>query len=322
MRKIAAAFFIALLMGCVQTATQPPVAIGVSGVEVLNGPAIATQLNTLYGRKFPNCNKSDSQPAFLCSGVTLRVTVKDPANKYKVWDPSPTSVTSGGVSFSYLRQDADFGRLAWGNGNGYIVYPIFESPQDKLDLDYLCAYAYDAWTWTRRADAVCAAHPSYPVQSQLCQNAGVTTAEQWYAVWRIAGGNPHQRQCGFDVRDERHHLAGPAFYQSVRARAFVSLTGYNEHNELLIKTWCNPTSPDPAKSCASSFPPNRFPIMAFFYVYGGANAGLADAQYNQRDFYNSTNPRILVPIIRLTPSASNGGAASFTFAPADQVVTQ
>ncbi|MBV4462690.1 halovibrin HvnC [Pseudomonas sp. SWRI79] len=308
MQKIIGVLLVALMVGCTQVDIKPPSEVGtLNNVQTLNGPAIATQLNTLYNRKFPNCNKSDSQPAFLCSGVTLRVTVQNPA--YKVWDPSPTSVKSGGVSFSYLRADSNFGRLAWGHGNGYILYPIFEAPTDKYDLDYLCSYPYDAWTWTRNANAVCVAHPTYPAQSQICHNAGVTSAEQWLTVWKTPGGNPNQRQCGFDVSDDRNTLAGPAFYQSIRARGLAGVTGYNEHNEIQIKTW-------------SFRDPNKFPIMAFFYIYGGTNAGLAEARYNQQDFYNSTNPRIVVPIVRLTPAASADGNSSFAYAQADQVVTQ
>ncbi|MBV4484810.1 halovibrin HvnC [Pseudomonas sp. SWRI153] len=308
MHKLIASLLLTLLLGCSQTTIQPPDVIDVKGVQVLNGPAIAEQLTTLYDLKLPNCNNSDAQPAFLCSGVTLRVTVKDPANKYKVWDPSPQSVKSGGVSFSYLRQDANFSRLAWGNGNGYMLYPIFGAPADKEDLDYRCIYPYDAWTWTRSDTAVCVAHPTYPVQSQLCHNAGVTSAEQWYVVWKIPGGTPNQRQCGFDISDDRNQLAGPAFYQSIRARALAAVTGVNEHNEVLIKTW-------------TSRNPNTFPIMAFFFIAGGSNAGLADAQYNQKDFYNSTSPKMVVPIIRLTPATTVAGKATFTYITADQVVT-
>lgn len=323
MQKIIGALLIALMAGCTQVDIKPSSEVDtLNNVQTLDGPAIATQLNTLYNRKFPNCNNSDSQPAFLCSGVTLRVTVKDPNNTYKVWDPSPDSVKSGGVSFSYLRADSNFGRFAWGHGNGYILYPIFEAPTDKYDLNYLCSYPYDAWTLSRNTNAVCVAHPNYPVQSQLCHNAGVTSAEQWLAVWKIPGGNPNLRQCGFDVSDDRDASAGPAFYQSIRARGLAGVTGYNEHNEILIKTWCTPGSPDPSKSCTQSFPPEKLPIMAFFYIYGGTNAGLAEAQYNQQDFYNSTSPKIVVPIIRLIPADSADGNSSFAYAPADQVVTQ
>lgn len=301
----------ALIAGCSHLDRHSENEIGAfNNASTQSGITVAAQLNTLYGRKFANCNNSNSQPAFLCSGVTLRVTVKDPANQYKVWDPSPTSIKSGGVSFSYLRADTNFGRLAWGYGNGFILYPIFEAPADKIDLDYLCSYPMDGWTWHRSQTSVCVPHRDYPVQSQLCHNAGVTTAEQWLAVWNISGGNPNLRQCGFDITDDRNALAAPAFYQSLRAKSLLGATGFNGHNETIIKTW-TPGSP------------NTFPIMAFFYIYGGTDTKpLADAQYNQRDFYNSTNPKIVVPIIRLTPANSPTGVATFTFVAADQVVTQ
>lgn len=306
-RKFMTVLVIGLMVGCGQVATRPPEAIDINGVHVLDGQGVATFLTTLYARTFPNCNNSNSQPSFLCSGVTIRVTVKDPA--YKVWDPSPISVKSGGVSFSYLRKDSNFGRLAWGAGNGYILYPIFEAPQDKIDLDYLCSYPMDAWSWHRSLTEVCGPHNDYPVESKLCQDAGVTTAQQWSAVWNRPGGNPNLRQCGFDISDDRNHLAGPAFYQSLLAKGLIGATGFNGHNEVVLKTWV-------------SGRPNTFPLMAFFFIAGGANAGLADAQYNQRDFYNSTNPKIIVPIIRVTPANSATESATFTYVAADQVVTQ
>lgn len=311
MKKIIGVLLIALMVGCTPVATKPPSEVRTfNNIQKLDGPAIATQLNALYNSKLPNCNNSNSQPAFLCSGVTLRVTVKDPNNIYKVWDPSPTSTRSGGVSFSYLRADANFGRLAWGYGNGYILYPTFEAPTDKIDLEYLCSYPMDAWGWYRSTTQVCGPHKDYPVQSQLCQNAGVTTAQQWLAVWNTAGGNRNLRQCGFDIRDERNAYAGPAFYQSLLGKSLLGATGFNGHNEVIIKTW-------------TSGQPNTFPIMAFFFIAGGSDPKpLADARYNQRDFYNSTSPKIVVPIIRLTPATSATGTATFTYVAADQVVVQ
>ncbi|MBD0686317.1 MULTISPECIES: hypothetical protein [unclassified Pseudomonas] len=305
MRKLLGLLLITLVVGCAQVATVPPDTVSINGVQVLDGTETASFLTTLYHRKFPNCNNSDSQPSFLCSGVTLRVTAKDPEEKYKVWDPSPTSITSGGVSFSYLRADANFGRLAWGNGDGYILYPIFGAPSDKIDLDYLCSYPMDAWSWYRTPP--CGASADYPALSRPCHVAGVTTAQQWLGVWTMPGGNEYLRQCGFDVSDDRNHLAGPAFYQSLLSKSLVGDRGFAEHNEIIIKTWT------PGR-------PNSFPIMAFFFVAGGTNTGLADAQYNQRDFYNSTNPKIIVPIIRLVPATSATASATFTYVAADQVV--
>ncbi|MBV4552360.1 halovibrin HvnC [Pseudomonas sp. SWRI102] len=309
MRKSMGLLLIALMFGCSQVTTAPPSVANFDWVLVINGPETAAFLTTLYERKYANCNSSDSQPSFLCSGVTLRVTVKDPDGVYKVWDPSPTSIASGGVSFSYLRADVNFGRLAWGHGNGYILYPIFGAPPDKIDLDYLCAYPMDAWGWHRSLTEVCGPHKDYPVQSQLCQNAGVTTAQQWTDVWSIPGGQPYLRQCGFDVSDGRNQLAGPAFYQSLLAKGLIGATGFNGHNEVILKTWT------PGR-------PNTFPLMAFFFVAGGDNAGLADARYNQRDFYNSTDPKIVVPIIRVTPASSATGSATFAYVASDQEVTQ
>lgn len=307
MRKIIALLLVALVAGCShQYVIDTSVPITPLS-QALSGTEVAAELNTLYSRQLPNCNNSNSQPAFLCSGVTLRVTVKDPANTYKVWDPSPISVKDGGVSFSYLRADANFGKLAWGNTNGLIFYPIFGAPPDKIDVDYLCAYPMDGWGWHRTAP--CGHHASFPSQSGACQNSGVTTAEQWMTVWNSSTANQNIRQCSFDVRDDRNALAGPAFYQFVRAKGMLGTQGFNQQNEIVIKTW-------PAGR------PNTLPLMAFFYVQGGPATALADARYNQRDFYNSTNPPINVPIIRLTMATSPAGTANFSYVAADQALNQ
>ncbi|MFL6536123.1 MAG: hypothetical protein ACJ8G8_22670, partial [Pseudomonas sp.] len=82
---------------------------------------------------------------------------------------------------------------------------------------------------------------------------------------------------------------------------------FNEHNEIIIKTWPQNI-------------PNTLPILAFFYI-DGYPKGLDEAKYNQRDFYNSTNPKILIPIIRLTPASSLNGKASFAYIATDQAIT-
>ncbi|CAI8893865.1 Halovibrin HvnC [Pseudomonas sp. IT-232MI5] len=309
MLRLISSLFIALLIGCSQTSSSPPDVININGTLALEGPATAAYLTTLYARKFPNCNKVDSQPSFLCSGVMIRVTVKDPNNTYKVWEPSPISVTSGGISFSYLRADTNFGRLAWGYGNGYILYPVLERPANTDQLQVLCSYPMDSWGWHRGKKGVCIPTPAHP-ESGYCHNANVITAEQFKAAWDRATVNRNLQQCGFDVRDERNTLAAPAFYQSLRAKAMLGATGFNEHNEVIIKTW-------PAGRA------NTFPILAFFYVSGGTDPKpLADAKYNQRDFYNSTNPKRVVPIIRMVPANSATGTATFTYIAADQEVTR
>lgn len=49
---------------------------------------------------------------------------------------------------------------------------------------------------------------------------------------------------------------------------------------------------------------------------------LADAKYNQRDFYNSTYPKLIVPIIPVELAASPAHTATFTYVAADQAVTK
>ncbi|MFJ2466956.1 halovibrin HvnC [Pseudomonas sp. NPDC087615] len=313
MNKIIALLFFALLVGCSQPASQTPDVISGTSVQSqrMDGAATAAYLTTLYGRQFPNCNKVNSQPAFLCSGVMIRVTDKDPNNTYKVWDPSPISIKNGGVNFSYLRVDSNFNKFAWNktNANGYILYPVLERPANTEQLQVLCSYPMDSYGWYRSSTAVCVAHPSYP-DSGHCQDAGITTAEQFKNAWSSAPGDQNRRQCDFDVRDERNMLAGPAFYQSLRAKSLLGATGFDQWNDVLVKTWV-------------AGKPNVLPILAFFYVpaKNDPNA-LADARYNQRDFYNATNPKITVPIIRVALPTVITGKTTFTYVAADQGITQ
>ncbi|TBN35547.1 halovibrin HvnC [Pseudomonas sp. BGI-2] len=307
MKRIILTLFVASALGCVHvdSPTQDFTASSASQVA-MTGPEVVTLLTTLYNRVDPNCKNFPTAPAFLCSGIVLRVTDKKPGETHHVWNPSDTSVRNDGVSFSYIRKDANVGRLAWGKNNGYMLYPIFGAPHDKVDLDFLCSFPIDGWTWNRTTP--CGAHASFPSQSQRCRSAGVTTAEQWKAVWDSSPTNQHIRQCGFDVSEATGKPAADAFYQSVRARGMLGATGFNEQNEIVIKTW-------------SQNMQQTLPLMAFFYIFGGNNDGLEEARNNQKDFYDSTNPRIWVPVIRLIPSSLRSGNASFQYAASDQLVS-
>jgi len=305
---------IGLMVSCTQLGTKPPEITRINGTEIIDGPGTAAYLSTLYHRNFPNCNRTESQPAFLCSGLTHRLTIKDPAEIYKVWDPSPISETNGGVSFSYMRADTNFSAFGGNYHNGYIIYPFLEAPAGKIQLMYMCSYPMDGWTQSRIQ--VCGPHADYPYHSHLCQYHNVTIAEQWVYVWTYPNPSAelNRQQCGFDVSDGRNTLAAPAFRESLRARALLAATHpnyaaqvFHEHNEIIIKTWA------PGQ-------PNNLPILAFFYI-AGYSQGLAEARYNQRDFYRSTKPNIVIPIIRLTPAASLSHSASFAYVATDQVVT-
>ncbi|KHA70414.1 halovibrin HvnC [Pseudomonas chlororaphis] len=300
---------IATLLGCAHTTTPPlnqPVSSS-NANSALTGPQVVEWLNTLYNSKFQNCHESANQPAFLCSGIIFRVTDKRPGETHHVWNPSPTSVKNGGVSFSYLRADSKYGRLAWGHGNGFMLYPIFGAPQDKVDLDVLCSFPIDGWTWNRTTP--CGHHASYPTTSQRCQSSGVSTAEQWKNVWDNSPNSHHIRQCGFDVSEATGKPAAVPFYQSVRARGMLSQnpTHFTEQNEVVVKTWPQNLQ-------------DTLPLMAFFFIAGGGNAGLPEAQGNQQDFYNSTTRRIWVPVIRLFPPSTPTSEATFQYVESDQLV--
>lgn len=126
--KLLAVLGFSVVVGCSQT-SSPPDNVLVGGLTTSTGSAVAARLQALYNDKKAYCGVT-SAPAFLCSGVTLRVTRQD--NNYHVWDPSPTSVRTGGVHVSYLRADSNFSKMAWSdpkeNSNGYILYPFLEQP--------------------------------------------------------------------------------------------------------------------------------------------------------------------------------------------------
>ncbi|MEB0041095.1 hypothetical protein [Pseudomonas sp. MH10] len=103
----------------VKAAVMPMAAPSQAGVR--SGAAEAAELTSRYHDTRENCGK-DSMPAFLCTGIDLRGT--QASTQYDSWNPSPTAVKVGGVSFSYLRSDYKMMRLAYNYTNGFILYPV------------------------------------------------------------------------------------------------------------------------------------------------------------------------------------------------------
>lgn len=271
------------------------------------GERVAKDLNRRYLDVRENCG-SASAPAFLCSGVLLRGTRQSP--NYKVWNNSPRSIDKGGVSFSYLRRDADFNKLAYGYSNGYIFMPIIGGDRTKMDPEILCSFPFDAWT-DNRAGTGCGAYPD-TAKSDLCRIEKIYTADEWFTAYNAIPLNQlGGRQCGFDVDDDQNHAAGPAFTASLQARVKMGDGGFSRHNEMLIRTW-----PENIGS--------TLPLEAFFYLEG-SSAGLAEAKYNQQDLKDTDG--VVIPIIQLRlPTAESRPAyrpdapALFVYLPADQVV--
>lgn len=288
--RMLAVVMLCLLVGCTGR-QQIPDNLQIQQVT-LDGASTAAKLQALYNDTRVDCG-GPRRPAFLCSGVMGRATVKSTA--YHVWNPSPTSVQRGGVSWSWLRRDSTFRSFFY--NNGYFIYPIFDSPADKRDVDVFCIFPLNASS-NSRSENGCGALSSQPLTSRPCHLSGITTAQQWLNNYRT-----NNAQCGFNVRETTagDHSAS-AYIEGVRAMALLGATSFQGWNEVVSDIW----------------PQNihrTVPLWAFFYT----GSGLQDAQYNQRDFYNVSGG-LVAPIIRVTMPTVQGGGASFQFFSGEQVV--
>ncbi|MFK0314312.1 hypothetical protein ACIQUF_24175 [Pseudomonas sp. NPDC090233] len=129
-------FLILLLLNLMLAAcVSPPRTPSTNTTSTLDGEATAAALTEQYMDTTPRCNNSDTQPAFLCSGVIIRVTTY--SDDYESWDPSPMAKKKRAVSFSYLRKDQNFGLFAYSrpNANGFIFYPNFKvTPERRIPV--------------------------------------------------------------------------------------------------------------------------------------------------------------------------------------------
>ncbi|WP_313106953.1 HvnC protein [Pseudescherichia vulneris] len=276
-------------------------------IDRYSGAETAKYLNEDYASKVENCGGS-STPAFLCSGVLFRGTAAF-STSFHSWDPSPSSQTSGGVSFSYLRADAKFSKLAYSYNNGFIFYPYFYAPDNAgidTNIDVLCSFPIDAAS-NSRSDKGCGAHSSYPNDSGPCQDQDIFTAEEWYAHY-VKGNRNHAYQCGFTVEDGSVYNIADGFYQTILSMATIASESINEQNELRLATWAQGKQ-------------DSLPIEAFFYIKGNTS-GLSSAQKNQQDFYNSTTDHIWVPVIQMTLPANASSDAAFVYQTSDQLVPE
>lgn len=259
------------------------------------GRQVARHLKERYESTAENC-EGPSRPSFLCNGVMVRGTASNP--DFHVWENSPTSIAKGGVSVSYLRADSKFNKLAYGYNNGYFM-TAYLFVKEKLHPEVLCFFPIDAAT-VNRADKGCGANSAF-AGSGPCHLEGVTTAAQWWTRYNSHPNNRHNYQCGFDVRDDRNTLAGPAFAAGVKAMGLMGGESFQTQNEFRLATWGNGLG-------------KQLPLEAFFYLEG--SAGLLSAQHNQRDLKNTDG--ILIPIISLRLPATQGAAATFYYFDEDQ----
>ncbi|WP_052130787.1 hypothetical protein [Erwinia typographi] len=263
------------------------------------GKETARILTENYNRVVEDCG--NGKPAYLCSGVTLRAT--SPKEGRFALDPSPASIESGGVSFSWLRKDQKLNQLVWKEGNGFITFNRSNTPSGiDNTLDYMCFFPEDAGSGSR-LDKGCGAHKNFPDTSQQCQLQGIMTAEQWVEHFKKSS-NLHN-QCGFIISENQsEYNSVDGFYQGIRASIIERGSGLSGQNEFRIATW---------KTSKESGYPERFPVQSFFYIN---QSDLRWAQYDQAFFYNRTG--LWIPIIKLTLPKSTADDAKFEYLYSDQ----
>lgn len=279
------------------------------------GDKMASYMTSNYNKIASDCG-SPGKPAFMCSGVMIRAT--NPDTDYNSWDPSPASVQSGGVSFSYLRRDAKFDKLAYGYLNGIAFAPHdYVAPGTDKNFEVLCSFPLDAGT-EFRSDKGCGASSYYPTESVACQSQNITDEHGWIKHFSSVSNPTNQRahQCGFMVSKSTPSGA-EAFYNSIKARALVQ-GAINTQNEIRIATW----------DVNSSGYPKTLPIEAFFYIYkqssvmtrAAVEKGLKGAQHDQKAFFNKTGKWI--PIIRVSLPDTISSDVKFEYSRLDQVVPE
>jgi hypothetical protein len=263
-------------------------------VSVISGSSpgadTAKAINARYRDTRNTC--PDNKPAYYCDGVVIRAT-KD--GDYDPWDPSPSAITLGGVSFSYMRMDAHVTDLY--HGSGFIFLDQNTAIAQQKVPEYLCTYAYDASTLVGEIpDKGCGLRRSIQPAADLssCASVNVKTVAQWYEYAKTIPDRTYQ--CSLSTADPAQ------FAVSIQVRANRAPNMFADWNEIMITTW-------PQGYGAS------IPLEAFFYKTN-ASAGLTEARAYQTKFKTKTG--LWAPIVRLNFSQLTG--EPFSYVEADQAI--
>ncbi|QWT22372.1 hypothetical protein KPL74_10315 [Bacillus sp. NP157] len=261
--------------------------------------------------RFDSINDSDPinttcngprMPVFLCSGILLRGT-SNFSSAYHSWDVNPNSTKPGGVSFSFLRKDASYSKLAYGYNHGFMFWPDLHLPPDKMEIEVLCYFPMDAAS-DIRADQGCGANRKYPEDSKPCQQhvPPIVTGDAWLRLYNSAPEGESQREhsCGFTMITGTANSAH-IFKEAIGVIGSVRGAFFESQDEAVLQAWPIGLG-------------EMLPLQNFFYLAG--SAGLAQSRLDQRDFYATTNQ--WRPVIRVTLPGARGAEARFEYVPADQ----
>lgn len=264
-----------------------------------DGPATLLRMQARYASRQLNCGGSVDIAAFRCSGLIIRGTNASPGQPYHFWNPSPTDVKDGGVSFSFLRTDTKFKRFAYAYSHGYVLFPPNLTPvwMRSGSITFPCAYPIEGGTNSRTS--LCGPHKSY-ADSGPCQLQGILTAQAYHAhyILRPPGAPAHQHQCAILLDSTDGHAR--MFAAFPEAAALIGQEAFDTPNEMVADTW----------------PQDRgnLPIEALVYLPGQVGA-LDAARFEQHDLFATTGQ--LAPIMRLTFPATQDDQALLEYHPED-----
>jgi hypothetical protein len=305
-RGIAFVVFFACLAGLSSAA------LATRAAQDAQGEAVVNAIRHRYQENGKTCGNAS---IFTCSGVLLRGTVS--GLSYESWDPNPASAKPGGVSFTWLRLDANTSKLAYHYGKGFIIYPpghtdayagdTYKVP-GMVDVSLLCFFPEDGDTDRRPPDG-CGANEAFPGDSGACQSQKIATADQWQAHWRkVSESRRRDHECGIALAEGR----ADAVALSNATPAIIHGIGdsFYTQDEVIVGAW----GIDDDK---------KIPLEAFFYVYMDGqevqNANLRTAaRYDQCRFQEKTGT--WRPLISIRLPKDKSGKATFDYNPAYQGV--
>lgn len=247
----------------------------ISPASADQGSEAVSKLEALYYSAAQDCGSSN-RPAFLCSGLVLSTTA--PSMDYQFYGVSPANQARGGVSVSYLRQDAKFSALAKGAKTGFIFNPALANPVDHADYNVLCAFPVAGATESRKLNG-CGDSSLTKAVEKSCDQMGIATGEQWLASYR-KNGSRAPAQCSFDTRIGTANSA-PKFYQNLQAIRVLGEEALASANEMILAPW-------------NSTVPRSPSVMALFYTDDSA---LRASRLSQIQWFQATG--WLLPMVKM-----------------------
>lgn len=270
--------------------------------DLSDGPGIAMIFNSEYNDNDATCADTTSgnpRGLYYCSGVLLRTV--DNGN-FNPWEYSPTSISLGGISFSWIRHDKGTSNLY--HRAGFVLlspqYATYALVPGIVALDeIICVYPFDAWT-TRTmnrnyggCDFEGTGFSSSHGHWGSCDNRlGYITAAQWDAHFTSVG-QVNYKQCSWSGDNPQ------GWNNMIESRRRFS--GQHSWTEVMLR------------STAVMNPYMRGWATAFFYDVH-KSGGLADARIFQQKMAN-TGKRVAILRLDFTAPA----ASRFQYVVTDQV---